>query len=116
DRLAGISSGAATVLFNPRLVHQMVSSQSFVHLELLARLPCLESLKNQLQAVETVVREVLMAGVSPLQSAVVEKYRGIEHLQYTDSARALIAATFENPRWYHDTNAHYPLIITAMNR
>lgn len=116
DRLTRIPSGAATVLFNRRFVHQMVSSQSFVHLELLAQRPFLESLQNRLQAVETVVREILMAGVSPLQSAVVEKYGGIEHLQYTDSERALIAATFENPHWYHDTNAHYPLIISAINR
>jgi hypothetical protein len=115
-RLARIPSGAATVLFNSRLVRQMVSSQSFVHLELLSQRPLMESLENRLQAVETVVREILMAGASPLQSAVVEKYEGIEHLQYTDSERSLIAATFENPHWYHDTNAHYPLIITAINR
>jgi hypothetical protein len=57
-----------------------------------------------------------MAGVSPLQSAVVERYGGIEHLQYRDSERALIADTFGNPHWYHDANAHYPLIITAINR
>lgn len=116
DRLARIPSGAATVLFNPRLVHQMVSSHSFVHLELLAQRPFMESLENRLKAVETVVREILMAEVSPLQSAVVDRYEGIEHLQYTDSERALMAATFEDPHWYHDTNAHYPLIITAMNR
>ena len=39
DRLAKIPPGAATVLFNPRLVHQMVSSHSFVHLELLSQRP-----------------------------------------------------------------------------
>jgi hypothetical protein len=116
DRLAHIPPGAATVLFNPRLVHQMVSSQSFIHLELLAQRAFLESLENRLQAVETVVREILMAGTSPLQTAVVEKYGGIERLQHTDSERALIAATFENPHWYHDTNAHYPLIISAINK
>lgn len=116
DRLASIPPGAATVLFNPRLVHQMVNSQSFVHLQLLAQRPFLEALENRLRAVETVVREVLTAGASPLQSAVVERYGGIEHLQYTDSERALIAATFEQPHWYHDTNAHYPLIISAINK
>ena len=115
DGLANISPGPATVLFNPRLVHQMVSSQSFIHLQLLAQRPFLEALENRLQAVETVVREILMAGASPIQSAVVERYGGIEHLQYTDSDRALMAATFENPQWYHDANAHYPLIITAIN-
>src|SRR5277367_6180529 len=36
DRLAKIPPNAATVLFNPRLVHQMVGSHSFIHLELLS--------------------------------------------------------------------------------
>ena len=62
------------------------------------------------------VREILVAGASPLQSAVVKRYGGIEHVQYTDPERKLIEATFENPGWYRDTNAHYPLIITAMNK
>ena len=31
------SPNAATLLFDPRLVHQMINSHSFIHLELLAR-------------------------------------------------------------------------------
>ena len=116
DRLANIPANAATLLFNPRLVHQMINSHSFIHLELLAQRSFLDSLENRLQAVETVVRELLVSGTSPLQSAVVERFRGIEHLRYTDAERKLIDSTFENPLWYHDTNAHYPLIITAMNK
>ena len=56
--LANIPPNAATLLFNPRLVHQMINSHSFIHLELLARHPFMESLENRLQAVETVVREL----------------------------------------------------------
>ena len=41
---------------------------------------------------------------------------GIEHLQFTDAEREVISATFQNPEWYHDTNAHYPLTITAINK
>jgi hypothetical protein len=63
-----------------------------------------------------VVRELLLAQSSPLQSAVVARFGGNEHLQYTDNERNLIEATFENPSWYHDSNAHYPLIITAINK
>lgn len=114
--LAKIPSDAATLLFNPRLVHQMTNSHSFIHLELLAQRPFLESLENPLHAVETVVREILAAEASPLQAAVVKRFGGIEHLQYTEADKTLFESTFENPLWYHHTNAHYPLIITAMNR
>ncbi len=115
DTLTNIPPNAATVLFSPRLVHQMVGTYSFIHLELLACRPFLESLDNRLQAVNTVVRELLMAESSPLQSAVVKRFGGIEHLQYTDLDKKLIESTFEDPNWYHDTYAHYPLIITVMN-
>ncbi len=116
QELANIPPNAATLLFNPRLVHQVISSHSFIHLELLAQRPFLESLENRLQAVETVVREILVAESSPLQAAVVKRFGGIENLQYTEEEQKLFESTFENPHWYHDTNAHYPLIITAMNK
>ena len=28
----------------------------------------------------------------------------------------MLESTFQDPDWYHDTNAHYPLIITAINK
>jgi hypothetical protein len=113
--LAKMPPNASTVLFSPRLVHQMVSTYSFIHLDLLAQRAFLNSLDNRLQAVDVVVRELLVAESSPLQSAVVNRFGGIEHQQYTDRDRKLILSTFENPDWYHDTYAHYPLIITVMN-
>ena len=114
--LLKLPPNTATLLFNPRLVHQMVSSHSFIHLELLAQRPFLESLESRLHSVETVVREILVAETSPLQAAVVRRFGGIEHQQFTSSDETLIESTFQNPHWYHDTNAHYPLIITAMNK
>jgi hypothetical protein len=116
DRLPKIPAGAAALLFDPKVVRRLVNSHSFLHLELLARRPFLESLENRLQAVEIVVREMLEAGTSPIQSAVVSEWGGIEHLGYSDQDRKLIAATFQSPDWYHGTNAHYPLIITAINK
>jgi hypothetical protein len=113
--LTEIPPNAATALFSPRLVHQMVATYSFIHLQLLAHRPFLESLGNRLQAVDVVVRELLVAESSPLQAAVVNRFGGIEHLQYTDIDKTLIESTFEEPDWYHDTYAHYPLIITVMN-
>lgn len=116
DRLPTMPAGAAALLFDPRIVRRLISSHSFLHLELLARRSFLESLDNRLQAVEIVVREMLEAGTSPIQSAVVSEWGGIEHLSYSEQDKKLIANTFENPDWYHDTNAHYPLIITAINK
>lgn len=115
-RLSNIPAGAATLLFSPRLVQFMVTSHSFIHLELLSQPLFLQSLENRLVAVENVIRELLLAQSSPLQSAVVARFGGNEHLQYSGDERNLIEATFENPSWYHDSNAHYPLIITAINR
>jgi hypothetical protein len=116
NRLSNIPSGAATLLFSPRLVQRMVTSHSFIHLALLSQRQFMEPLENRLVAVENVVRELLLAQASPLQSAVVARFGGNEHLQCTDDEGRLIEATFENPTWYHDTNAHYPLIITAINQ
>lgn len=116
DRLPKIPAGAAALLFDPKVVGRLVNSHSFLHLELLSRRPFLESLENRLQAVESVIREMLEAGTSPIQSAVVREWGGIEHLGYSDHDKKLIAATFQDPDWYHDTNAHYPLIITAINK
>jgi len=116
DRLVTIPAEAASLLFDPRVVRRLVSSHSFLHLELLARRPFLESLSNRLQAVEVVVREMLELGASPIQSAVVSEWGGIEHPRYSEQDKKLITVTFQDPDWYHDTNAHYPLIITAINK
>lgn len=116
DRLNTIPTGAASLLFDSRVVRQLLASHSVLHLELLARDPFLESLENRLLAVEVVVREMLEAPARLFQAAVVSQYGGIEHLGYTEQDRRLIATTFENPKWYCYTNAHYPLIITAVNK
>jgi hypothetical protein len=109
-------TGAATTLFQPRMVRYFIESHSFMHLELLVNRAFLDSLKNRFQAVEVVTREMLTAEASPIQSAVVATYGGIEHLVYTSQEKELIESTFLNPDWYHAANAHYPLIITAVNK
>jgi hypothetical protein len=107
---------AATVLFRPAMVKALVDSYSMMHLELLANMKFLRSLENRFGAVEVVVRELLRCDSSPLLAAVVERYGGVEHLVYSDSERRLIEKTFENPEWYVAANAHYPLIMAAMEQ
>jgi hypothetical protein len=116
ESLVSMPAAAAAVLFHPRMVKRLMESHSSIHLELLAHRPILEALENRLLAVEVVVREMISVGASPLQSAVVWRYKGIEHLQFTDAEKKVIDATFQDPNWYHDANAHYSLTITAINR
>jgi len=114
ERLAQLPASAATVLFDPAMVAALVESHSLIHLELLAKLQFLKSLENRHGAVDVVVREFLRSGVSPLRSAVVSRYGGWEHLTYSESERALVEKTFQNPEWYYEASAHYPLVISAV--
>jgi hypothetical protein len=114
--LERLAPSAASVLFRPAMVNALVESYSMIHLELLAHTKFLKSLENRFGSVEVVVRELLRSDSSPLLAAVVERYGGVEHLAYSDSERELMEKTFGNPEWYVAANAHYPLIISAMER
>jgi hypothetical protein len=74
----------------------------------------LTSLENRFGSVDVVTRELLSASVSPLRSAVIKRYGGLEDLQYMDSERALMERTFQDPEWYREAFAHYPLVISAV--
>jgi hypothetical protein len=114
DRLERLPTPSASLLFSPAIVSALVASRSFLHLDLLAKLPFLSSLENRFEVVDTVVRELLRSSASPLRSAVVSRFGGVERLKYTDADRMLMEKTFENPEWYLATNAHYPLLISAV--
>jgi len=96
------------------MVKVLADSNSFVHLELLTDLKLLDSLENRHGAIGAVVRELLRSEASPLRSAVIDKYGGLEHNIYSPEQRALIEKTFQNPEWYFQASAHYPLVISAM--
>jgi hypothetical protein len=113
-RLTQLPAGAASVLFSPAMVTALVGSNSLIHLELLADMRFLESLENRHGAVDAVVRELLRSARSPLRSAVVSTYGGLERLTYSVSERNLMERTFQNPEWYYEASAHYPLVISAV--
>jgi hypothetical protein len=112
--LEQLPPSAASVLFSAAMVNALAQSHSMVHLELVANMKFLESLENRFGAVEVIIHELLRCDASPLQSAVVARWGGVEHLVYSASERELIEKTFENPEWYVTANAHYPLIMSAM--
>ncbi len=112
--LARLPATAADVLFQPAMIAALMESRSLIHLELLAHMEFLKSLDNRLSAVEAVVRELVRAGVSPLRGAVVWRFGGLEGLTYSGRERTLIETTFQNPEWYTQANAHYPLLMAAV--
>ncbi len=114
QRLKRLPPRASSALFKPEMVKALADSHSFVHLELLADLKLLDSLENRHGAVGAVVRELLRSEASPLRSAVIDRYGGLEHNVYPAEQRALIEKTFQNPEWYFQASAHYPLVISAM--
>jgi hypothetical protein len=114
NRLDQLPSSAASALFNSKIVAALVQSNSMVHLELLSNMQFLSSLDDRFGAVDIVVRELLRAPASPLRSAVVSHYGGVENLVYTEMERALMEKTFLNPQWYLETRADYPLVISAV--
>lgn len=114
DTLTSVPADAAAVLFSPAMVSALVDSHSLIHLDLLANLQFLKSLNDRYAAVDAVVRELLVSQPSPIRSAVVSQYGGLEHFAYSDKERELIQATFQNPEWYFEAGAHYPLVIAAI--
>jgi hypothetical protein len=114
DKLDKLPDGAVSVLFDPAMVSALIGSHSFVHLELLANVKFLKSLKNRFGHVDVVTRELLRSESTPLRSAVVSRYGGWEELPFSDSERCLIEKTFQNPEWYAESSAHYPLVISSV--
>jgi hypothetical protein len=112
--LGQLPASAASTLFSPAMVSALVESHSLVHLELLADIKFLRSLRNHFGAVDVVVRELLRSDLSPLRSAVVSRFGGLEHPTYPESERALVEKTLQNPEWYFEASAHYPLVISAV--
>lgn len=114
EELRRLPASAASVLFDSAMVAALVDARSLIHLELLSDMAFLESLENRFAAVDVVVRKLLRSEVSPLRSAVVKTYGGLENAPYPDEERQLIESTFQRPAWYVKTYAHYPLVISAV--
>lgn len=101
-------------IFNPKFIRVLFQSNSWVHLDLLSDeqgINKMGQLRHDL--VDRVIRELLKTQDSPLHSVVFKKYGGKEFCYVFDSEQALIEKTFQNPKWYLNSNARYPLVISA---
>lgn len=114
ENLKQLPASAASVLFHPRMVAALLDSDSLVHLELLSDMQFLTSLENRFAVVDAVARQLLRSELSPLRSAVVQRYGGLEPFTPSEREQALMQRTFLNPDWYHQARADYPLVIAAV--
>jgi hypothetical protein len=112
--LRRLPAGAASVLFDSAMVAALIEGRSLIHLELLSDTAFLEALDNRFAAVDVVVRKLLRSEISPLRSAVVKIYGGLEHAAYPEEEQKLMEGTFQNPSWYVKAFAHYPLVISTV--
>ncbi|TAN45327.1 MAG: hypothetical protein EPN22_02810 [Nitrospirae bacterium] len=100
------------LIFDRKIVNRLFQSRSWLHLDILADEQLLSRLPDPHAAVNTVIREMLVSDESPLRAAV----GGEEHRNYSKEQKTLIEATLQKPKWYHVSNAHYPLVISAMEQ
>src|ERR1700682_3498409 len=114
QELCRLPASAASVLFDSAMVAALVDGRSLIHLELLSDMAFLEALENRFAAVDVVVRKLLRSEISPLRSAVVKIYGGLENAFYPEEERQLIEKTLQRPPWYVKASAHYPLVISAV--
>lgn len=103
-------------VFDRELVRTVIRSREWIHLDLLSNLDLLNGLTDRLSVTDIVVREMLSTETSPLRSAVVREYGGDETVFYPRPERNLIESTFQNPVWYVKANAHYPLVVMAVEQ
>ncbi|MBU0459927.1 MAG: hypothetical protein KJ771_03900 [Nanoarchaeota archaeon] len=115
DVIYKLSQDTIQKMFNRRFVRSLFQSGSWIPLQLLTDERLIEKvgyLRHNL--IDAVIREILKLEESPLQSVVVRKFGGNESCYISEQEERLIENTFQNPDWYFNINAHYPLVISAV--
>ena len=102
-----LTEDTADLIFNRRFIEAMVRASSWLHLDLLKKLP------NHCRAVDRTFRALLASEDSLLRTAALVGEGGDETLRPTKEDDALIKRTLENPEWFHRCRAGRPLVITV---
>jgi len=117
DHLAKIlTEDTVRLIFDSQFIRAMVSTRSWLHLELLADRSLLKRLPNHHRAVDCTVRELLTAEVSPLRSAVLDYDSTHEPHPLSQRDRSLMERTFLDPEWYLTAGPDRPLTHAAVEQ
>jgi hypothetical protein len=102
-------------LFDSRFVKAMTAMEDWIHLEILAEEPTKNRDHSWLRtAIDNVGRAMLEGEMTLLQKAVAARFGGHENLRPSPAEDALLKRTYENPKWYMQLRADYPLVLRAI--
>lgn len=102
------------LLFVPEVIAGFRARRSEIHLDLLSDSEFLTSLRRPLESAEAVIRSQISSLPSPLQSFVLSTGGGYEGFRPSSSDRKVFESTFDDPSWCLRVNAHYPIILSAI--
>lgn len=102
------------LLFDPDVVSAFHSRRNYLHLELLSEAKFLKNHPRPLEAAEVTFRKQATDFPSPLRSVVVAWKGGYQGLVPPPLHKDLISRTLCSPDWCLAANAHYPLILAAV--
>lgn len=101
------------LLFEQRFVQAMSHARTWLHLRLLTYEEMVERLPDLIRVIDTVMRALVAEPASPLCAAVACAYGGEERPFCVDSDWELVTKTLQNPVWYMNVRADYPLVMVA---
>ena len=110
--LSQFSENIVDLLYQPDILHEINNFPDWIALKLLEDNKY-QDLKNINYISDNLFRDLLAKKHSIIKKYVVSNFGGIEYQNYTDYERELIERTIQNPQWYINTRADYPLLLSA---
>ena len=104
------------LLFDKELIKSAISARNWLHLRLLSDEKLINKLTDRFAASNNLMRTLVIAQASPLHSSIVAAYGGREHTRPTEVEWMLIEKTLQNPGWYMNVRADYPIIVYAYEK
>lgn len=101
------------LLFEQRFVQAMSRARTWLHLRLLTCEEIVKRLPDLVRVIDTVMRALVAEASSPLCAAVASAYGGEERPFCIDADWELVTKTLEDPAWYINVRADYPLLMVA---
>lgn len=111
-----LEQGTLDLIFERGLIENTISARNWLHLRLLSDEKLIKKLTDRSAASNNLMRTLVAAETSPLHSAIVAAYGGREHTRPTEVEWKLIDKTLQNPKWYMNVRADYPIIVHAYEK
>ncbi|MBN1362338.1 MAG: hypothetical protein JW993_17215 [Sedimentisphaerales bacterium] len=101
------------LLFEERFVDAMTRTRTWLHLRLLSHAEVVKKLPYRNGPVDSVIRALMLEPSSPLCVSVAHSYGTKDPPFSPEDDWELLERTVENPSWYIELRADYPLLMVA---